>query len=94
MFQTGVCLFFSLGCGGLHAAHRHSKQHGELPLSAVHVDQRQLSEQLRQQPGRRFGRQRGDCHDAGGGAHRHLQQLRPTQTSGQSRLFIAYFIKY
>lgn len=74
-----------LGCGAVYAAHRHSQQHGELPLSAVHVNQRQLPEQLGQQPGRRLWRQRGDGHDAGGRAHRHLQQLCPAQAPGQCK---------
>lgn len=79
-------LFFSPGCGAVYVAHRHSQQHGELPLSAIHVNQRQLPEQLSQQPGRRFRRQWGDGHDAGGRAHRHLQQLGSAQTPGECKL--------
>lgn len=79
-----VFLFYP-GCGAVYAAHRHCEQHGELPLSAVHVDQCQLPEQFCQQPGRRFRRQWRDGHDAGRRAHSYLQQLCPTQASGQSK---------
>ena len=73
----------SPGRGAVHAADRYGQQHGELPFAAFHVHQRKLPEQLGQQPGGRFGRQRRDGHDAGGRANSHLQQLSPAQAPGQ-----------
>ncbi len=74
----------SVGCGAVHAAYGHGEQHGELPLAAVHVHQRQLPELFGEQPRGRLGRQRRDGHDAGGRAYGVLQQLGAAQTTGMA----------
>ena len=77
------CLCLS-GGGAVPAADRHHQQHGELPVCSQYVHLSQFTEQLRQQSGRRLRRQQQwDGHDAGGRAHRHLQQLHHPPTHGK-----------